>query len=329
MTTREKLLAALRENQGTFVSGAILTEKLGVSRAAVSKHVASLKQSGYAIFASTGKGYMFRDTPDLLLPDEIRHGLETIVFGKKTIDYHDLISSTNDRAKDLAAEGAPEGTIVVAEHQSKGRGRKGRTWFSAPGDGICLSMILRPSMNPAEASRITLMTAVALAETFTSLTGLSVKIKWPNDILVRGKKLSGILTEMSMEMDRVDYVVVGVGVNVNSPPDHFSTEVRDIASSLFIETGLPVSRIDLIRRFLERFEACYELVIGNGFAAIMERWKVLSDIIGRDVTVDLIGTRIRGRVEDVDNDGILVLKDHQGELHRVISGDVLLQDLQP
>ena len=327
MTTREKLLALLRENPDSFVSGASLTETLGVSRAAVSKHVAALKQSGYAIFASSGKGYMFRDTPDLLLPDEIRHGLLTSVFGKKTIDYHSLIGSTNDRAKELAAEGAPEGVLVVAEHQASGRGRKGRTWFSAPGDGICLSMILRPSMNPSEASRITLMTAVALAETVADLTGLPVRIKWPNDILVRGRKLSGILTEMSMEMDRVDYVVVGVGINVNSPSDHFPPEVRDIASSLSIETGGPLSRVELVRRFLERFESCYGLITRKGFPAIMKRWKDLSDIIGRDVAVDLIGTRIRGRVEDVDDDGVLVLRDPAGDLHRVISGDVLLQDL--
>jgi BirA family biotin operon repressor/biotin-[acetyl-CoA-carboxylase] ligase len=132
---------------------------------------------------------------------------------------------------------------------------------------------------------------------------------------------------MSMEMDRVDYVVVGVGVNVNSPLDHFPSDVRDIASSLSIETGQSVSRIALLRHFLEQFEACYEQVIGKGFVAIMKRWKALSDIIGRDVAVDLIGNRIHGRVEDVDDDGILVLKDNQGTIHRVISGDVLLQDI--
>ncbi len=328
MSTREKLLALLKESRGTCVSGESLTEKLKVSRAAVSKHVAALRQNGYDIAASPGKGYMFRETPDLLLPEEIRHGLETAVFGQKTIDYHTLIASTNDRAKELAAEGAEEGTLVLAENQSSGRGRKGRSWFSDEGGGICLSMILRPVMNPAEASRLTLMTAVALAETMTDVTGLSVNIKWPNDILVRGRKLSGILTEMSMEMDRVDYVVVGVGVNVNSDSRLFPADVRDIAASLAGEAGRPVSRADLVRRFLKRFEECYSLITGQGFKAIMDRWKALSDIIGRDVAVDLIGSRIRGRVEDVDGDGILVVRDEQGEVHRVISGDVLLQDLQ-
>ena len=328
-TTREKLLKALKKNPGSYISGSALSEQLGVSRAAVSKHVACLKQNGYDIASSSGKGYLFRETPDLLLPEEIRHGLETAVFGRQIIDYHSLISSTNDRAKELAADGAPEGSLVIAEHQSKGRGRKGRSWFSAPGDGICLSLILRPTMGPAEASKLTLMTAVALAETFSALTGLAVKIKWPNDILIHGKKLSGILTEMSMEMDRVDYVVVGVGVNVNSPPDHFSQEVSAVASSLFIETGKPVSRAAVVRTFLARFEHYYTLVSGNHFRQVMARWKELSDIIGRKVAVDLIGSRITGRVEDVDDDGLLILKDGEGNIHRVISGDVLLQDLSP
>jgi BirA family biotin operon repressor/biotin-[acetyl-CoA-carboxylase] ligase len=327
MNTREKLLSELRANAGSFVSGPALTDKLRVSRAAVSKHVATLKQSGYRIDSTPGKGYMFMDTPDLLLPGEIRHGLDTTVFGRKTIDYHAQISSTSDRAKELAAEGAEEGTLVVSENQSCGRGRKGRTWFAADGCGINLSMILRPAMNPAEASRITLMTAVALAETLLHVTGLPVTIKWPNDILVRGKKLSGILTEMSMEMDRVDHVVVGVGVNVNTRPDQFPPEVRDNASSLFIEKGETVSRPLLVREFLRRFEECYALVTGSGFKTIMKRWKSLSDIIGRTVTVDIIGTRINGRVTDVDEDGILILQGKDGNIHRVISGDVLLQDL--
>lgn len=327
MSTREKLLVLLREHTGDFVSGAALTEILGVSRAAVSKHVAALKQQGYAITASSGKGYMFRDTPDLLLPDEIRHGLATRVFGQGIIDYHEMIGSTNDRAKELAAQGSAEGSLVVSEDQNRGRGRKGRTWFSTASHGICISMILRPSMNPSEASRITLMTAVALAETFRDITGLEVTIKWPNDILIRGRKLSGILTEMSMEMDRVDYVVVGVGVNVNNPADHFPAEVRDIATSLAVETGHAVSRVDLLRQFLARFESCYALVEGQGFSQIMKRWKALSDIIGRTVAVDLIGSRIQGRVEDVDETGVLVLRDGDGQVHRVISGDVLLQDL--
>ncbi|MBU1168750.1 MAG: biotin--[acetyl-CoA-carboxylase] ligase [Proteobacteria bacterium] len=327
MDTRDILLKALKKNKGTFVSGEALSHELGISRAAVSKHVAILKNTGYAISSTPGKGYVFRENPDLLLPGEIRHGLDTRIFGHHLIDYHTLITSTNDRAKELASAGVPEGTLVLAEEQTAGRGRKGRPWFSTAGDGICLSLILRPHMSPSEASRITLMTAVALSETLLGLTRLPVLIKWPNDILIKGKKLAGILTEMSMEMDQVDFVVVGLGLNVNSPPDHFSPEVREIASSLLIETGTTWNRAALVREFLKWFENYYSLIQGQGFSAVMKRWKELSDIIGRDVTVDMLGSRIQGCVEDVDDEGVLILRDPSGIFHRVISGDVLLKDI--
>lgn len=326
MGTREKLLNAFKAQPGIFVSGEWLSRELGISRAAVSKHVAVLKKAGYAISSTPGKGYAFCENPDLLLPEEIRHGLETTVFGRDLIDYHALISSTNDRAKELAAGGAAEGTLVIAEEQTAGRGRKGRSWFSAAGDGICLSMILRPRMSPSEASRITLMTAVALAETLLELSDLPVLIKWPNDLLIRGKKLAGILTEMSMEMDQVDFVVVGLGLNVNSPLDNFVPEVRDIASSLMIETGESWNRASLVRTFLSWFEHYYALIHDQGFPAVMKRWKELSDIIGKEVCVDMLGSRKTGRVVDVDDDGVLILKESSGLCHRVISGDVLLKD---
>ncbi len=327
MATREELLNALKKKPGQWVSGEVLSGRLGISRAAVSKHVAILKQAGYAILSSSGKGYAFQETSDLILPEEIRHGLETTLFGKHHIEYHPMIPSTNDRAKEMAADGAKEGSLVLAEQQSAGRGRKRRVWFSAPGDGICLSLVLRPRMAPPEASRITLMTAVALAETLISLTSLPVRIKWPNDILIHGRKLAGILTEMSMEMDQVDYVVVGLGLNVNTPVERFPKDIRDIASSLRIETGKPWKRADIIRIFLRWFEHYYAIVSGTGFVGVMRRWKELSDIIGRTVDVDMIRSHVRGQVQDVDDDGILILKDENGEIHRIISGDVLLRDV--
>lgn len=326
MSTRIKLLEALKKKSGSFVSGEELSTVFGISRAAVSKHIGVLKKTGYTIESSPKKGYLFRGAPDLLLPEEIRARLETRVFGKKEIVYYPVTDSTNDRAKALAIAGAPEGCLVVAEEQKAGRGRRGRTWFSAPGDGICISIILRPVMPPSEASRITMMTAVALAESLISLTGLKVNIKWPNDILVHGKKLAGILTEMSMEMDVVDYVVVGLGLNVNSPLVHFSDEIKDLATSLFIEKGETLSRTLIISEYLKWFETYYDIVRNTGFREIMKRWKELSDIIGRDVTVDVVGTKIFGRVEDIDADGVLVIKDPSGTIHRVISGDVLLKD---
>lgn len=237
MTTREKLLEILKKKDGRWVSGEELSGILGVSRAAVSKHVSGLKNTGYRIESAPGRGYLLGEMPDLLLPGEIRHDLSTSVFGKRVFEYYEVTDSTNLRARQLADGGADEGSVVVAEEQTAGKGRKGRSWFSAGQEGICLSAILRPPMSPAEASRITLTTAVAVAETLLSLTDLDVRIKWPNDILIHGKKIAGILTELSMEMDAVDYVVVGLGLNVNTPADHFADEVRPIATSLLIETG--------------------------------------------------------------------------------------------
>lgn len=326
-TTREKLLAELKKQAGIPVSGEALSRVLGISRSAVSKHVAALKSTGYDIKSTPGRGHVLCDPPDLLLPGEIRHGLTTRVFGRHRIDHHDITASTNDLAKDLAAQGADEGTLVVAEEQSAGRGRKGRSWLAPKGQGILMSLILRPHMSPSEASRITLMTAVALAETLIETTNLPVLIKWPNDILIHGKKLAGILTEMSMEMDQVDYVVVGLGLNVNTPARDFPSEIKDIASSLAAETGKTWSRSDVMRRFLVWFEDYYARVTGQGFTDVMRRWKELSDIIGRSVTVAMVGEqKINGRVRDVDDDGILILEDDEGEVHRVMSGDVLLND---
>lgn len=324
MTTRKKLLAALKQNSGEFVSGEVLSTHYHISRAAVSKHISVLKKSGYDIESSPKKGYALRALSPLLLPDEITDGLATDFLGKNEIFYFDTIDSTNNKAKELASNGVPEGCIVVAEKQKAGRGRKGRSWFSAEGDGICLSLILRPAIPPSEASQITLMTAVALAETLLSHTGIDIKIKWPNDILVNGKKLAGILTEMTMEMDAVDYIVIGLGLNVNTPLESFPSEVKTIATSLFNETGRSYSRVGIIKTFLHNFETLYISVQERGFSSIIKRWKELSNIIGKNVTVDVIGKQIKGVVKDIGDDGVLIVMGQDGHHHQIISGDVIV-----
>lgn len=322
MNTRKKLLIELRKSFGQLVSGEILSNKLNISRTAVSKHISILKKSGYKIESSPKKGYMLTGVSNLLLPDEIGHDLKTKLLGKKEIFYYELVDSTNNKAKEIASSGAPEGCIVVAEQQSSGRGRKGRSWFSADKEGVCLSLILRPVIPPSEVSQITLMTAVAITEALLSLTDLDLKIKWPNDILIKGKKLAGILTEMSMELDAIDYVIVGIGLNVNSPIESLDPEVKDIATSLFIETGISFSRTEIIKAFLLSFENLYLEVQENGFASIIKRWKELSDIIGKNVTVDVIGKKIKGVVKNIGDDGVLILEDKNKNTHRIISGDV-------
>jgi len=231
MSTKDQLLLYLKERKGDWVSGEALSNKIAVSRSAVWKHICKLREEGYVIESSPKKGYLLRKAPDLLFPNEIREGLDTKVFGKRDIVYFTETDSTNTRAKDLAARGAPEGTLVISERQTKGRGRKGRSWFSPSQGGIYTSLILRPSISPSEAPKITLLSAVVVAETLRSLTGLSAIIKWPNDILINGKKIAGILTEMSTEMDAIDYIVVGLGLNVNTPD--FPDDIREKATSIF------------------------------------------------------------------------------------------------
>lgn len=324
MATRDELLWYLKEERGNWVSGELLSDKLAVSRAAISKHVRKLREECYVIESSPKKGYLLSEVSKLLLPGEIQEGLDTRVFGKGDIVYLQETDSTNTRAKDLAARGAPEGTLIVAEKQTGGRGRRGRSWFSPPGDGIYSSIILRPIMSPGEAPRITLMTSVAVAEALLSLTRLKVRIRWPNDILVGGKKIAGILTEISTEMDGVDYIIVGLGLNVNTPSESFPEEIKGEATSILMETGKQFSRVPLVRGYLEWYEKYYEMFKNDGFEPIMRRWKELADIVGQQLMVGTVGKKYVGEVVDVDSDGVLILKDGKGDTHRIFSGDVTL-----
>ncbi len=322
MSTKDQLLLYLKERKGDWVSGEALSNKIAVSRSAVWKHICKLREEGYVIESSPKKGYLLRKAPDLLLPNEIREGLETKVFGKRDIVYFTETDSTNTRAKDLASKGALEGTLVISERQTKGRGRKGRSWFSPSQGGIYTSLILKPSISPSEAPKITLLTAVVVAEALRSLTGLSAIIKWPNDILIDGKKVAGILTEMSTEMDAIDHIVVGLGLNVNTPD--FPDDIREKATSLFIETGKHFPRVRFIQEYLKWYEEYYEIFKRTGFEPIIKRWKELTNIIGKRITVEMISKKYSGEVQDIDKDGVLILKDNTGKSHRIIFGDVTL-----
>jgi BirA family biotin operon repressor/biotin-[acetyl-CoA-carboxylase] ligase len=320
MLTKDRLLSYFKEKKGEWVSGELVSNEFSVSRAAIWKHVRKLKKDGYLIESSPKKGYFFAHDSDLILPNEIRDGLATSVFGQRDIEYCKTLGSTNVRAKELAERGTAEGTLIIAEVQTEGRGRRGRSWLSPAGHGIYATLVLRPTMSPAGAPRITLMTAVAVAEAILSLSELDVKIKWPNDIMVKGKKLAGILTEISTEMDSINYIVVGLGLNVNTPD--FPRELEKRATSMLIETGKNFSRIKLLRAYLEQFEKYYKLFTSNHFRLIMRRWKELTEIIGREIIVDVIGQSHSGKVIDIDDDGVLIIEDGNGVIHRIFSGDV-------
>ncbi len=323
ITTRDNLLIYLKKNESAWISGETLSRRLNVSRAAVNKHIKKLRQEGYPIESSTKKGYFLKTVDDLLLADEIQAGLDTRIFGKTDILVLKETDSTNLQAKNLAAEGAPEGTLVVAENQHAGRGRKGRTWFSPPGLGIYSSLILRPAISPAEAPGITLMTAVAAVEAVIALTGIPARIKWPNDIMIKNRKLAGILTEISTEMDSVDFIIVGFGMNVNTPAEGFPSDIKEIATSVYAETGKRFPRVTMLQAFLKNFEVHYETFKKEGFSGIRKKWKALTEIIGKKVVVRKVAGEISGKVVDVDHEGVLILQDKNGETHRIFSGDLL------
>jgi BirA family biotin operon repressor/biotin-[acetyl-CoA-carboxylase] ligase len=320
--TRKQLIKYLKATPRQWVSGQQISDRLGITRAAIWKHVKALKDEGHTIASAPRKGYRLEKTADRITADDIRACLETRIMGRDRIVCLAQTDSTNSRAKHLAAEGAAHGTVVVAESQTGGRGRRGRSWFSPAGQSIYASIILRPPMAPSRTPQITLMTAVAVARALQEATGLNATIKWPNDILIADKKIAGILTEITTEMDAVDYVVVGLGVNVNTTAADMPPDIRPIATSVRIESGSRFSRADLLCSLLHHFESGYDTLQREGFKPIMVQWREMSDIIGRPVYVDVLDIRHTGVVEAVDDDGVLVLKDDNGQLHRIFSGDV-------
>lgn len=320
-TTKSRLLSCLKGNLGQWVSGERISNQLGISRAAIWKQINSLKEDGHIIQSAPRKGYRLDEAADLLSREEISAGLNTRIMGRTSIEVFKETDSTNLQAKTLASRGAPEGTLVVADTQTQGRGRRGRVWFSPPCQSLYASIILRPPLAPAQAPRITLMTAVALVRTLRN-SGLDARIKWPNDILVEGKKIAGILTEVSMEMDLVDWVIVGLGLNVNTTARQMPPDIREIATSARIVAGHAFPRVELLCTLLQNFEAVYEQLKTEGYGPIMAQWRSMSDIIGARVYVDVMQTRHVGTVAAVDDDGVLILRDDDGRTHRIFSGDV-------
>ena len=254
---KAEILAMLRESDG-YVSGQELCNKFGVSRTAIWKAINQLKDMGYEIEAVPNKGYHLVSAPDVMNEAEIKSLLHTEWAGQELFCF-DEIDSTNTKAKELAEQGYPSGTLVVADRQIAGRGRRGRSWDSPAGIGIFMTLLLKPDINPNNASMLTLVTALATAQAISDITGAEAKIKWPNDIVINGKKVCGILTEMSAQFDYINHIVIGIGINVHN--ESFPEEIRETASSLLLESGKRIHRADLIARFLERFEAGYAIFL--------------------------------------------------------------------
>ena len=320
---RSNILDILRNANGAYVSGEDIARTLNVSRTAVWKHIRELKQAGYAIDSHSRSGYCLMETPDLLLPNEIQNGRKTKVLGKD-IQYYKEVISTNNQAKLAAQQDADEGTIIVSESQTSGRGRLARGWYSPAEKGIWFSVILRPHFLPQEAPKCTLMAAVAIAKAIETITELQVGIKWPNDILYNKQKLVGILTEMNAEMDCINYIIIGMGVNVNIQKDEFPVELQQIATSLAILKGEKISRVKLLNEILFQIETLYNIAQTEGFVKILEEWKKYSVTLGKTVDVIGINDTFVGVAMDIDADGALLVKTEAG-LKRVLAGDVSIR----
>lgn len=321
---RSDILELLREAAGAYVSGEDIAKRMQVSRTAIWKHIRELKQAGYAIGSHSRRGYALLEAPDVLLPNEIRHGLQTERFGREIYHYQE-VTSTNNEAKRLASvEGVAEGAIIVSETQSGGRGRLSRGWFSPIGKGIWFSIVLRPAFLPQEAPKCTLLAAVAIARAIEKVTGVRAGIKWPNDILYQGKKLVGILTEMNAEMDGINYIVIGMGINVNITASEVPEELREIVTSLLMIRGEKTSRITLLCAILKELEIIYQSVLNQGFADILNEWKTYSVTLEQQVRVIGIDASFDGTAIDIDKDGALLVKTQDG-VQRVLAGDVSIR----
>lgn len=254
---KTELLALLRETDD-YVSGQSLCQKFGVSRTAVWKTIRQLKEEGYEIEAVQNKGYRLMNVPDTLSSEELKSIRRTAWAGRE-IFYFPVIDSTNTRAKQLAEGGCPAGTLVVAEQQEAGKGRRGRSWVSPEGCGVFMTLLLKPDIHPDNASMLTLVAALAVSGAIEKLTKMTAGIKWPNDIVINGKKICGILTEMSMQFDCINHVVVGIGINVHN--ETFPEDVSRIATSLYLESGVHYNRAALIEEILEQFETYYAVYL--------------------------------------------------------------------
>ncbi|WP_442855500.1 biotin--[acetyl-CoA-carboxylase] ligase [Clostridium sp. Marseille-P2415] len=323
MTLKSEILKLLRES-GSFLSGQELCERFGVSRTAVWKVMRQLEEEGYQIAAVRNKGYHLIDSCDIMTKTEIE-SCTAGGFGRE-VEYHETIDSTNIRAKRLAEEGAAAGTLVVSDCQNAGRGRRGRVWVSPSGKNIFMSLILRPDILPASASMLTLVAALAVHDGIKKAAGLDTAIKWPNDIVSNGKKMCGILTEMSAELEGIHYVVVGMGINVNM--EEFPEEVKQAATSLLLETGKKVRRSRLIAAVMEAFEHYYEEFISQGdLSGLISVYNKHMANAGKEVRILDTSGEYTGRALGINEKGELLVEMSSGEVKHVISGEVSVRGI--
>jgi BirA family biotin operon repressor/biotin-[acetyl-CoA-carboxylase] ligase len=325
VTTDARILSALRRSASGFVSGAELSQHLGVTRAAIWARIEELRSLGYDIAASPHQGYQLLGVPDALHADD----LLSLVQGNKVVGrdirVFEETTSTNDVAEKLARDGVKEGIVVFAESQKRGRGRLGRKWISPSRKGLWFSVLLRPDLRPQAATQLTIAAATALVRAILEQTGLTPEIKWPNDLLIAGRKIAGVLTELSAEPDRIKHLILGIGVDVNLAASEFPLDLRKQATSLRIEAGRHIHRAELAAAILRELDRDYERICSRRFPEIANEWEQRCTTLGRRVAIHIGERVLHGNAEALDDDGALLLRTQHGRLERVIGGDVTLQ----
>ncbi|MDR6884488.1 biotin--[acetyl-CoA-carboxylase] ligase [Bacillus sp. 3255] len=320
----ERILELFQEKPAAYLSGEEISRRLGVSRTAIWKHIEELRSAGYEFEAAPRKGYRLVSKPDKWQVAELLSGLKTKVLGQKVHVYGE-VDSTQTIAHRLVASGAQEGTLVLAEAQTAGRGRMGRAWHSPPGKGIWMSLVLTPRIPVHFMPQLTLLCAVALCRAIRRVCPVEVGIKWPNDLLIHGKKISGILLESSGEDERLKYVIAGIGISVNLKVSDYPEELRTVATSLAIESGAELKRETIVQSFLLEFEELYALYLDEGFAPIRLLWEAFSVTLQRHIRTHTSAGLIEGFAESLDDSGALTVVKENGERMHLYSGDIELR----
>ncbi|SDO93314.1 biotin--[acetyl-CoA-carboxylase] ligase [Halobacillus aidingensis] len=319
-STRKELIQLLNNVEG-HISGQELSGQLGISRTAVWKHMNELKKDGYEIEAVQRKGYKILSSPDKISENTLRWGLDTKWIGHE-LHHYDQVESTQEIVHQLAKQGKPHGTVVIADEQVKGKGRMSRNWDSPKGKGIWMSVLLRPNLPPVQAPQITLLAATVLARMIAERSALAPQIKWPNDLLINHKKVSGILTEMQAEQDTIQYIVLGMGMNVNQEDREIPADIKYKASSLKIESRQHWNIQQTVQHILRLFEETYERFEAHGFSSIKKDWEHFGYKIGEEVTISTMKKTWQATLVGIEPDGALRAKSKDGEEEKLYSAEI-------
>lgn len=321
---KQEITKRLLSANGEPLSGQQLADEFGLSRTAIWKHIKELEVDGFVIETVKKKGYILTSSPDSIQAAKVEQHLTTNRFGR-SIHYFEECLSTQPIAHQLAQENAPDGTIVLCEEQTAGRGRMARVWTSSRGKGIWMSTIIRPEIPPMKAPQFTLIAAVAVSRAIEDIADVRAEIKWPNDLLINGKKCTGILTELQADVDRVQAIILGIGVNVNQDLEDFPEEIQPIATSVKMVTGVHIDRARLVARILHYLEIYTDMYVEHGFEPLKLLWESYSGTLGRRIKAVMIHQQIEGIALGITNDGVLQVQTDDGKIHGIYSADIEIQ----